>query len=160
MTEITPENPAEGSAQKGEQPRTLFHIEKLLASGSQSPEEISKLVDELREKTENYGGALREMISFAFKNKNFEVMQEAIRIVENLVQGRFRTTPTSDRNIQDILERGEGTISVGTGSLGGRIHISRSELWMHEDREEYDGDVRKRFQDLFNLSGPDLAVRI
>lgn len=142
-----------------EESRTLYHVQKLLASG-EYPEEVSTLLDELRQKMERKGDSIREMIYFALKNKDKNVMREAIRMLESLVQGKFRATPTSDRAINELLERGEGTIFVGSGSLGGRIHITRDALSMHEDKEEYDGDVRKKFQELFNLPEQELTVSL
>lgn len=139
---------------------TLYHLQQALSAGDKEPEEVNRLLAEYNKRIEKRGDSIRELIRYGFDSKSVEAMTLAIRYLEDALQGNLRTTPAPESDIKELVETGNATIPMGSGSLGGRVMIRTDALWMTPDREEYDGDVRKRFQELFGLSGEELHVQL
>ena len=82
----------------------------------------------------------------AFDKKDKQQLREMLDYIQNMVQrgDNMKCSPMTDKDLERLLETGEGELYVGTGTSGQRIFIKNDELWM-PFTEDRDAEIGKRY---------------
>ena len=105
---------------------------------------------------EQRGVSILKMIRHAFVGKDINELRYACDQLQRIVHGTSKTqvASLSDAQLGALLENATKTdehVSVGTGTKGQRIYITKDELFMSSAEDEHSRPYQKNFRELFGL---------